>query len=712
MGAVLENPGPLRNVGEGGDSYARQGGHVIGWPSIADAMAKITEINRPGQVISVNEGGKSVEYWWPDVASATGNPVPYSEPGPVVEVSGGVGIEGLHVIYSLDEDEENTYGFYQADAYYVGPDGVFRDASLVTEGLADHLQKKLYTIVGSDVFSNARMGFPQTLGDLVDANGLNYNNSLFYQELRKATPNFCYVVDIANSPDYVEGKGYYQRSAAVSYIRLPQAQNAAYDGLRVYTFYNGYIEDGSEYGLPVNNAADLYLGGQLKPELSAINNIAHISKTDGTDYVTGEALAPERHLRWREEKDGSTDYTLNWKRVTGKPRINRIPANVEGDYEIFYNDRFFIDTKPEVELVIENGQRYIRIYQFQYWVGFNSGLAKEGGDFPYTLASQGHHKAILIYFNPGQDGEADNTNLPISVVATQEVPKTEPLFLPGIQDRELFLGYVLVGDGTASSGGTGTSEPGTPGKSAYQLAVDAGYPGTLTQWLASLEGSDGQDGNNGQDGESAYDLAVSLGYPGTLAQWLDTLKGPKGEDAPAFTIIEIDQVAPGVPDVRITSQDQYNLWMMANRCCDGDTTPPTPETFTGAWEYRKVCVLVEETTTPPTAKPSISFEFYIQELETANSIEVALRLKCTPAPTTSFNVPLTISNIYGTEPRLINLPTTIGQGFMEFLFSIAKDQSGKTSTATFQQAVGEFENYILSSPESVSLYIPGLNENV
>ena len=32
---------------------------------------------------------------------------------------------------------------------------------------------------------------------------------------------------------------------------------------------------------------------------------------------------------------------------------------------------------------------------------------------------------------------------------------------------------------------------GTPGKSAYQLAVDHGFVGTEADWLASLKGADG-----------------------------------------------------------------------------------------------------------------------------------------------------------------------------------------------------------------------------
>ncbi|MFF9175968.1 hypothetical protein [Streptomyces sp. NPDC014793] len=51
------------------------------------------------------------------------------------------------------------------------------------------------------------------------------------------------------------------------------------------------------------------------------------------------------------------------------------------------------------------------------------------------------------------------------------------------------------GGGTVGGGGTGT-----PGKSAYEIAVDNGYTGTVTQWLASLVGPRGATGATGPAG--------------------------------------------------------------------------------------------------------------------------------------------------------------------------------------------------------------------
>lgn len=43
------------------------------------------------------------------------------------------------------------------------------------------------------------------------------------------------------------------------------------------------------------------------------------------------------------------------------------------------------------------------------------------------------------------------------------------------------------------------------------------------------DGIDGEDGQDGQDGKSAYELAVDNGFGGTVEEWLASLKGEKGE---------------------------------------------------------------------------------------------------------------------------------------------------------------------------------------
>lgn len=64
---------------------------------------------------------------------------------------------------------------------------------------------------------------------------------------------------------------------------------------------------------------------------------------------------------------------------------------------------------------------------------------------------------------------------------------------------------------------------GAPGKSAYDIAVEKGYPGTELEWLASFRGKDGaagRDGTNGRDGRDGKD-----GAAGRDAAQIDYLDG-------------------------------------------------------------------------------------------------------------------------------------------------------------------------------------------
>ena len=117
---------------------------------------------------------------------------------------------------------------------------------------------------------------------------------------------------------------------------------------------------------------------------------------------------------------------------------------------------------------------------------------------------------------------------------------------------------------------------GADGKSAYELAVENGFVGTVEEWLLSLEGPvgpqgpqgiqgepgidgtngldgadgaqgpqgepgpagadglpgadgvDGLPGADGADGASAYEVAVANGFIGTESEWLTSLIGPEG----------------------------------------------------------------------------------------------------------------------------------------------------------------------------------------
>ena len=81
---------------------------------------------------------------------------------------------------------------------------------------------------------------------------------------------------------------------------------------------------------------------------------------------------------------------------------------------------------------------------------------------------------------------------------------------------------------------------GADGKSAYELWLEAGNTGTVSQFLASLvgpqgpagtngsNGTNGTNGINGSDGKSAYELWLEAGNTGSVADFLASLIGPQG----------------------------------------------------------------------------------------------------------------------------------------------------------------------------------------
>ena len=98
------------------------------------------------------------------------------------------------------------------------------------------------------------------------------------------------------------------------------------------------------------------------------------------------------------------------------------------------------------------------------------------------------------------------------------------------------------------------------GKSAYAIAVAHGFRGTEQEWLDSLKGLQGPQGepgpkgapfryedftpeqlealkgpkgNKGEDGLSAFNIAQLNGFQGTYVEWLKSLKGKDGASATA-----------------------------------------------------------------------------------------------------------------------------------------------------------------------------------
>ena len=113
---------------------------------------------------------------------------------------------------------------------------------------------------------------------------------------------------------------------------------------------------------------------------------------------------------------------------------------------------------------------------------------------------------------------------------------------------------------------------GAPGKSAYELAIEQGFKGTLDEWLESLKGVDGVDGKdgtngtNGKDGidgkdgldgavtiQEIYDKAVEEGYSGTYIDFLQSYLD-LSEDVQAAAHIAL------LSAVKVRAQGSISYW--------------------------------------------------------------------------------------------------------------------------------------------------------
>jgi len=70
---------------------------------------------------------------------------------------------------------------------------------------------------------------------------------------------------------------------------------------------------------------------------------------------------------------------------------------------------------------------------------------------------------------------------------------------------------------------------GANGLSAYRVAVEEGYMGTVDEWLLSLQG---------KNGKSNFELARDAGFTGTLTDWLESTKGEQGEPGKSLVILD------------------------------------------------------------------------------------------------------------------------------------------------------------------------------
>lgn len=113
----------------------------------------------------------------------------------------------------------------------------------------------------------------------------------------------------------------------------------------------------------------------------------------------------------------------------------------------------------------------------------------------------------ISIFGYAVDGSVRGTTVPICLSIKRAgfksdgetpIPPTPDLYAQLLEKIDKKI--ASLHDGKDGADGV-DGKDGADGKSAYQIAVDAGYTGTETEWLASLKGEKGDTGEAGASGE-------------------------------------------------------------------------------------------------------------------------------------------------------------------------------------------------------------------
>ena len=87
------------------------------------------------------------------------------------------------------------------------------------------------------------------------------------------------------------------------------------------------------------------------------------------------------------------------------------------------------------------------------------------------------------------------------------------------------------------------------GKSAYRLALDSGFVGSIDDWLKSLQGKD------------AYRLALDEGFVGSYEEWVETWSVPQPSESDAFKILQTngsEKFWVSLMDIQINQDQNIN----------------------------------------------------------------------------------------------------------------------------------------------------------
>ena len=143
----------------------------------------------------------------------------------------------------------------------------------------------------------------------------------------------------------------------------------------------------------------------------------------------------------------------------------------------------------------------------------NDGYGRKAG----TISEQAFDIVCVNYEYKDEDKNEDKIKIKLIRVGAGKNREFEFKINPSakVPEDEYYTKAEI--DSIVSDITEGTTSPGADGKSAYEVAVENGFSGTESEWLASLKGANGKDGAKGDKGDKGDTGADGQDYVLTAA---------------------------------------------------------------------------------------------------------------------------------------------------------------------------------------------------
>lgn len=240
---------------------------------------------------------------------------------------------------------------------------------------------------------------------------------------------------------------------------------------------------------------------ELHEELGSViipNLAPHTHYPKGEFFVSWEA---ERYETDKVEVPGFTTHESSFKEIT-----------------FYFKDHILVKTKTAYDLAVDNGfegteQEWVESIKGEKGEKGETGVAGKDGE-SFSFEDLTDEQLNVLKGEKGEDGKDGKSSYELAVEEGFQGELDE--YLDSLH-----------------------GEKGEPLKfsdlTEEQIQSLKGQDGTMTfedlteEQRASLKGDKGDIGEKGDPGESAYDLAVNEGFEGSITEFLSSLKGEKGD---------------------------------------------------------------------------------------------------------------------------------------------------------------------------------------